>query len=70
MAPSPMTATTWLLLPCMSRATAMPSPAEMDVEECPAPKQSNADSLRFVNGLRPSVWRIVFMRSRRPVSIL
>ena len=70
MAPSPMMEMTWLLRPCMSRATAMPSPAEMDVDECPAPKQSYADSLRLVNGESPSVWRIVVILSRRPVSIL
>ena len=32
-----------------SRATAMPSAAEMDVEECPAPKGSYSLSARFVN---------------------
>jgi hypothetical protein len=33
MAPSPMTATTLFCLPSRSRATAMPSAAEIEVEE-------------------------------------
>ena len=33
MAPSPMTAITWLRPPLRSRATAMPRPAEIEVEE-------------------------------------
>lgn len=40
MAPSPMTEMTLLRLPLASRPTAMPSPAEMLVDEWPAPKAS------------------------------
>ena len=40
MAPSPMTAMTLLLPPLRSRATAMPRPAEIEVEECAAPNGS------------------------------
>ena len=57
-------------MPCISLATAIPSPALIDVDECPAPKQSYGDSLRLVNGLRPSVCRMVFILSRLPVRIL
>ena len=39
-APSPMTAMTLFLPPCRSRATAMPRPAEIEVEECAAPNGS------------------------------
>ena len=39
-APSPITAMTLLLLPSRSRATAMPRPAEIEVEECAAPNGS------------------------------
>ena len=42
-APSPITAITFREMPCISLATAMPSPAEIDVEEWPAPKGSKAD---------------------------
>ena len=70
MAPSPMMATTWLSPPLRSRPTAMPSPAEMLVLECPAPKQSYSDSDRLVKGDRPPVWRMVGMPLRRPVKIL
>ena len=47
-APSPMTAMTWHLPPERSRATAMPRPAEIEVEECAAPKGSYSLSERFV----------------------
>src|SRR3990172_8737232 len=40
MAPSPITAMTLCVLPSRSRATAMPSPAEIEVEEWPAPNVS------------------------------
>ncbi len=40
MEPSPMTATTSCFSSARSRAMAMPSAAEMDVEECPTPKWS------------------------------
>ena len=39
-APSPITAITLLVLPSLSLATAIPKAAEIDVEECPAPKGS------------------------------
>ena len=45
-APSPITAITWLLPPARSRATAMPSPAEIEVEEWAAPNGSYSLSLR------------------------
>lgn len=48
MAPSPMTQTTLRVAPVRSRATAIPSPAEMEVDEWPAPKASYSLSLRFV----------------------
>mmetsp|Transcript_37939 Transcript_37939/g.72700 ORF Transcript_37939/g.72700 Transcript_37939/m.72700 type:complete len:206 (-) Transcript_37939:373-990(-) len=70
MAPSPMTAMTLFLAPLMSRPTAMPSPALIEVDEWPAPKGSYSDSERLVNGVKPSVMRRVFICSRRPVRIL
>ena len=39
------------------------------VEECPAPKQSYSDSLRFVKPERPFHCRSVSNRSRRPVQV-
>ena len=74
-APSPITATTlrgasppsffsrWL-------AMAMPSAAEIEVDEWPTPKVSYSLSSRRGNGARPSFFLIVVIRSRRPVSIL
>ena len=44
--------------------------AEIEVEECAAPKGSYSLSARLVNPLSPSFWRRVRMRSRRPVRIL
>mmetsp|Transcript_14551 Transcript_14551/g.24660 ORF Transcript_14551/g.24660 Transcript_14551/m.24660 type:complete len:206 (-) Transcript_14551:490-1107(-) len=70
MAPSPITAITWLSFPFRSRPTAMPSPAEMEVELWPAPKGSYSLSARLVKGVSPLVMRSVFMFSRRPVRIL
>ena len=46
-APSPMIATIFPFSPLFSLATAMPSAADKEVEECPAPKISNWDSERF-----------------------
>ena len=69
-APSPMTAITLRLRPIISLATAMPRPAEIEVEECAAPNGSYSDSERLVKPLRPPPWRMVRMRSRRPVRIL
>ena len=57
MAPSPMTAMTLLDLPARSRATAMPSPAEIEVEECAAPNGSYSLSARLVKPERPPPWR-------------
>ncbi len=40
MAPSPITAMQWFLRPSMSRATAMPRAAEIEVELCAVPNGS------------------------------
>ena len=69
-APSPITAMTLLDPPLRSRATAMPSPAEIEVEECAAPNGSYSLSARLVKPDRPPPVRSVRMRSRRPVRIL
>jgi len=69
-APSPITAITLRRSPFRSRATAMPSPAEIEVEECAAPKGSYTLSARLVKPESPPPWRSVRMRSRRPVRIL
>ena len=69
-APSPMTATTVSFPPRKSRAVAMPSAAEIDVEAWPAPNGSYSDSLRIAKPETPPPWRSVSMRSARPVSIL
>src|SRR5207247_4530608 len=47
-APSPITAITLWPLPSRSRATAMPSAAEIEVEECAAPNASYSLSARLV----------------------
>ena len=39
-APSPITAIEWRLMPCKRAAMAMPSAAEIDVDECAVPKVS------------------------------
>eukprot|EP00962_Isochrysis_galbana_P041568 scaffold15304_cov104-Isochrysis_galbana.AAC.1 len=72
MAPSPITAmeVRSLSRPCSSCATAMPSAAEIDVVECPAPNTSYSDSDRLAKPDRPPFWRRVGMRWRRPVRIL
>ena len=69
-APSPITAMTLFLPPARSRATAMPRPAEIEVEECAAPNGSYSLSVRLVKPDRPPPVRSVRMRSRRPVRIL
>ena len=69
-APSPITAITLFLPPERSRATAMPSADEIDVEECAAPNGSYSLSARLVKPDRPLPMRSVRMRSRRPVRIL
>ena len=50
--------------------TAMPSAAEIEVEECAAPNGSYSLSERLVKPDSPPPWRSVRMRSRRPVRIL
>ena len=81
MAPSPITAITWrrsgagwpaasACAPSRSCATAMPSPAEIEVDECAAPNGSYSLSERRVKPDSPPGWRSVRMRSRRPVRIL
>src|SRR3977135_2109866 len=52
-APSPMTAITLRFSPDSSAATAMPRPAEIEVEECAAPKASYSLSARLVKPDRP-----------------
>ena len=52
-APSPITAITLRFSPERSRATAMPRPAEIEVEECAAPKQSYSLSARLVKPESP-----------------
>ena len=69
-APSPITATTLRGFPARALAIAMPSAAEIEVEEWPTPKVSNSLSSRFGNGATPSFCLTVWMRSRRPVRIL
>ncbi len=69
-APSPMTATTWLAPFDRSRATAMPRLAEIDVDEWAAPNGSYWLSERLVKPLKPPPCRKVRIRSRRPVRIL
>ncbi|GJE78660.1 hypothetical protein BGCPKDLD_5282 [Methylorubrum suomiense] len=79
--PSPITATMLRRRPgsapvafasasARSRATAMPSAAEIEVEEWAAPNGSYSLSERLVKPDRPPPWRRVRMRSRRPVRIL
>ncbi len=69
-APSPMTDTTFLSLPSFSAATAMPSAALIDVDEWPTAKVSYSLSGGHGNGCKPFFWRMVLMRSARPVKIL
>ena len=69
-APSPITATTLRPLPARAFAIAMPSAAEIDVDEWPTPKVSYSLSSRFGNGAMPSFCFTVRIASRRPVRIL
>src|SRR6266540_3428987 len=62
MAPSLMTHTTLWAPSVRSRATAMPSPAEIEVEEWAAPNGSNSLSARLVNA---DCLRLVSGRRRR-----
>ena len=52
-APSPITAITLKSSPARSRAVAMPSPAEIEVELCAAPKGSYSLSARLVKPDKP-----------------
>jgi hypothetical protein len=58
-APSPITAMTLFFPPARSRPTAMPSPAEIEVEEWAAPNGSYSLSARRVKPERPPGWRSV-----------
>ncbi len=69
-APSPMMAQTRRVLPLIFAPMAMPSAAEIEVEEWPTPKVSYSDSSRRGNAARPSFWRMVSICSLRPVRIL
>ena len=69
-APSPMIATTCRSSPLIFDASAMPSAAEMLVDECAVPNVSNSLSLRCGKPDKPPNCRSVSMRSRRPVKIL
>jgi hypothetical protein len=51
--PSPITLMTLRLSPLRSRATAKPQPAEIEVEECAAPKGSYSLSERLVKPESP-----------------
>src|ERR1700741_2913869 len=54
-----MTALTSRVSPLKSRATAMPSPEEIEVELCAAPNGSYSLSERLVKPESPPPWRIV-----------
>ena len=69
-APSPITAITLRSMPSSLAATAMPRPAEIEVELWAAPNGSYSLSERRVKPEMPPGWRRVRMRSRRPVRIL
>jgi hypothetical protein len=69
-APSPITATARRSSPLSLAASAMPSAAEIEVDECAVPKVSYSLSSRRGKPLMPPNWRSVPMRSRRPVRIL
>ena len=68
--PSPMTAIAWRSSPLILAAAAMPSAAEIEVDEWAVPKVSYSLSSRFGKPDRPFNWRRVGMRPRRPVRIL
>lgn len=69
-APSPITAMATRFSPCVLAPSAMPSAAEIEVEECAVPKVSYGLSLRRGKPEMPSSWRSVAICSRRPVRIL
>src|SRR3546814_20404556 len=49
MAPSPIPAICWRSSPALREAPAMPSTADIHVDECPVPKASYTDHLRLGN---------------------
>src|ERR1700730_9519178 len=69
-APAPITEMTWVFLAESVLATAMPSPAEIEVDEWAAPNGSYSLSERLVNPDSPPPRGKVRLRSRRPVRIL
>ncbi len=69
-APSPITAMARRSSPFTFAATAMPSAAEIEVDECAVPKVSYFDSARRGKPEMPSFIRRRAMASRRPVRIL
>ena len=69
-APSPISATTFSSRPMILAAHAKPRAAEIEVDECPVPKQSYSLSLRLGKPLIPPSVRSVLKASRRPVRIL
>ena len=69
-APSPMMDTTCRSSPLCLAASAMPSAAEMEVEEWPTPKVSYSLSLRLGKPAMPWRMRSRSMPARRPVRIL
>jgi hypothetical protein len=69
-APSPITATAFSVSPFSRAATAMPSTAEIEVDEWAVPKVSYSLSARRGKPEMPPSWRSVPMPSRRPVSTL
>ena len=69
-APSPITAIALPGRPLSRFATANPSAAEIEVDECAAPNGSYSLSERLVNPDSPPPCRNVRIRSRRPVRTL
>ena len=69
-APSPITATTRRDSPLRRAAAAMPSAAEIDVDECAVPNVSYSLSLRCGKPEGPPHCRSCAIASRRPVSTL
>ena len=69
-APSPITATTLRGSPLSRAAIAMPSAAEIEVDECAVPKVSYSLSLRRGKPATPPHCRSFAMPARRPVRTL
>ena len=68
--PSPMTATVLYFSLLNLAAFAIPSAADTDTEECPAPKESYSLSAIRGKPLMPPSFLFVEKASRRPVIIL